>query len=200
MQFQSTSPYAGDDTRDSSDAGPLKNFNPRPPTRGTTLIREYILNSSSISIHVPLRGGRQCVGNVATATQRISIHVPLRGGRQSIAKRGAVCMEFQSTSPYAGDDFHVVPSGIIFAHFNPRPPTRGTTVYAYPSRPTAEYFNPRPPTRGTTPCIKASGNTRNISIHVPISYAVDLFAGKPVKAVYGYLIVFNRCRLRDSFL
>ncbi len=34
--FQSTSPYAGDDSRNNNRRQDISNFNPRPPTRGTT--------------------------------------------------------------------------------------------------------------------------------------------------------------------
>ena len=79
--FQSTSPYAGDDPFVDFGAKPKKNFNPRPPTRGTTHICKKSKRVLYISIHVPLRGGRLLF---AVILREIS--------------------KFQSTSPYAGDD------------------------------------------------------------------------------------------------
>ena len=57
--FQSTSPYAGDDLTVNATKFLRKDFNPRPPTRGTTASKGISLRTPSISIHVPLRGGRQ---------------------------------------------------------------------------------------------------------------------------------------------
>ncbi len=102
--FQSTSPYAGDDTSLTMFAVKYKHFNPRPPTRGTTT--NDITDSSPCSI---------------------SIHVPLRGGRLSALPKLRKPRKFQSTSPYAGDDFVLISFSLNQSNFNPRPPTRGTT-------------------------------------------------------------------------
>ena len=121
----------------------------------------------SISIHVPLRGGRLiriCMfsaflqfqstspyaGDDRTYTcgrntRKISIHVPLRGGRRKCNAVKIVIDKFQSTSPYAGDD--AFPKA-----------TNGTRCY----------FNPRPPTRGTTTKMLAEVSADHISIHVPL--------------------------------
>ena len=56
--FQSTSPYAGDDASAVTARRAATNFNPRPPTRGTTAYILHDKDSWDISIHVPLRGGR----------------------------------------------------------------------------------------------------------------------------------------------
>ena len=152
----------------------------------------------------------------------ISIYVPLRGGRPGMTTVITSPRKFQSTSPYAGNDMHIAVPMYRRKNFNPRPPTRGTTVaigmtaetYAFQS--TSPYAGddskyPRiadrsaisihVPLRGGRPHVSKPRATPEIFQSTsPISYAVDLFAGKPVKAVYGYLIVFNRCRLRDSFL
>ena len=105
----------------------LKNFNPRPPTRGTT----------SGLLSVPAF----CV---------ISIHVPLRGGRRFLPVNLSFVVAFQSTSPYAGDDSSRNGVRLVARYFNPRPPTRGTTCSFLISAQAVLYFNPRPPTRGTT--------------------------------------------------
>ena len=128
----------------------VRNFNPRPPTRGTTSDSTSANSFSPISIHVPLRGGRLTPNSCAKSMSNISIHVPLRGGRPEFFKRfiNADCISihvplrggrrltrlafrtytgFQSTSPYAGDDIITDLSMIILSYFNPRPPTRGTT-------------------------------------------------------------------------
>ena len=99
FQFQSTSPYAGDDLRLAVCSGVLRYFNPRPPTRGTTF-----------SPREPL------------FRRRISIHVPLRGGRLPQERCTFGCPIFQSTSPYAGDDlffFDIGASGIVFQSTSP---------------------------------------------------------------------------------
>ena len=80
-KFQSTSPYAGDDYTTTSLTYGMINFNPRPPTRGTTQLLFGIGQGGIISIHVPLRGGRLKKANHHQKHQ-----------------------QFQSTSPYAGDD------------------------------------------------------------------------------------------------
>ena len=104
LVFQSTSPYAGDDRISRKTKIPLTNFNPRPPTRGTTQKQRYDFPRCTISIHVPLRGGRLISASFAL----------LPPG-------------FQSTSPYAGDDSNAVYVLSVRQNFNPRPPTRGTT-------------------------------------------------------------------------
>ena len=152
--------------------------------------------AAKISIHVPLRGGRLLRAILLFWILAISIHVPLRGGRPVAGLMTAYAPLFQSTSPYAGDDCIWLEIPSRYQNFNPRPPTRGTTNTPVSPISQRKISIHVPPTRGTT------ANWRLMcydNIH-SISYAVDLFAGKPVKAVYGYLIVFNRCRLRDSFL
>ena len=107
-QFQSTSPYAGDDPAPFRHRSGRHYFNPRPPTRGTTCWTYNSKRAFSISIHVPLRGGRPVEWYDSGDWNAISIHVPLRGGRHF---RGLIFtnrMPFQSTSPYAGDDLRLV--------------------------------------------------------------------------------------------
>ena len=107
-KFQSTSPYAGDDYTTTSLTYGMINFNPRPPTRGTTRLTLRIFSGSSISIHVPLRGGRP------------------QAEPQKVERQ-----KFQSTSPYAGDDIYTRVIFLVIYYFNPRPPTRGTTAKLY---------------------------------------------------------------------
>ena len=105
-----------------------QNFNPRPPTRGTTAYILHDKDSWDISIHVPLRGGRpqKCLQKSAQiifqstspyAGDDTTMIITLNDGRA-----------FQSTSPYAGDDRNKLCSLFAFKYFNPRPPTRGTTI------------------------------------------------------------------------
>ena len=58
LAFQSTSPYAGDDGQSAIGDTLREDFNPRPPTRGTTPAGTVYVWLPDISIHVPLRGGR----------------------------------------------------------------------------------------------------------------------------------------------
>ena len=171
-QFQSTSPYAGDDPAPFRHRSGRHYFNPRPPTRGTTCWTYNSKRAFSISIHVPLRGGRPDGLNEHDYDRWISIHVPLRGGRPYNKHTDINTDIFQSTSPYAGDDGFFLLCLVVYLYFNPRPPTRGTTPkkeidqkqFEFQSTSpyagddnrqrclslTQQYFNPRPPTRGTT--------------------------------------------------
>ena len=126
-QFQSTSPYAGDDPAPFRHRSGRHYFNPRPPTRGTTCWTYNSKRAFSISIHVPLRGGRPDGLNEHDYDRWISIHVPLRGGRPYNKHTDINTDIFQSTSPYAGDDGFFLLCLVVYLYFNPRPPTRGTT-------------------------------------------------------------------------
>ena len=80
-EFQSTSPYAGDD----------KALNGRNS-------KHYI------SIHVPLRGGRRaCIAGAMTCSEFQSTS-PYAGDDFSGRFYSFGFSQFQSTSPYAGDD------------------------------------------------------------------------------------------------
>ena len=144
-QFQSTSPYAGDDPAPFRHRSGRHYFNPRPPTRGTTCWTYNSKRAFSISIHVPLRGGRPDGLNEHDYDRWISIHVPLRGGRPYNKHTDINTDIFQSTSPYAGDDGFFLLCLVVYL-----------------------YFNPRPPTRGTTRATNAAINHQRISIHVPL--------------------------------
>ena len=100
--FQSTSPYAGDDTLKRYARSAVQNFNPRPPTRGTTPEQIVWYSIKDISIHVPLRGGRRLAARLSVPRRKISIHVPLRGGRLAPSPRPSSVERFQSTSPLRG--------------------------------------------------------------------------------------------------
>ena len=104
-KFQSTSPYAGDDKYLSKDVSHNRDFNPRPPTRGTTIFLK------SIAAFTPFQSTSPYAGD----DHNLCIILPHK-------------VLFQSTSPYAGDDYsrrRILDAKI--ANFNPRPPTRGTT-------------------------------------------------------------------------
>ena len=102
LQFQSTSPYAGDD---------------RTYTCGR--------NTRKISIHVPLRGGRHLKDKLFDEKYKISIHVPLRGGRRGGSMSAVIDFLFQSTSPYAGDDLLTLVNLLLFPIFQSTSPYAG---------------------------------------------------------------------------
>ena len=106
--FQSTSPYAGDDGRPKATNGTRCYFNPRPPTRGTTEIPFEALWKVLISIHVPLRGGRQHRKRQIAIGKRFQSTSPYAGDDITAASSRGKQITFQSTSPYAGDDSKTV--------------------------------------------------------------------------------------------
>ena len=121
------------------------------PLRGGRPSGQYwVIRGTGISIHVPLRGGRLRGRRFYRLHARISIHVPLRGGRLIYTSITLDSKRFQSTSPYAGDDWRLLLSAGLLPYFNPRPPTRGTTQPMPSNAEDIINFNPRPPTRGTT--------------------------------------------------
>ena len=83
-------------------------FNPRPPTRGTT---------------------RECYQNIEVVN--ISIHVPLRGGRRLFQSLFQTLCYFNPRPPTRGTTCNLHFFVIVYIHFNPRPPTRGTTAKLY---------------------------------------------------------------------
>ena len=103
-KFQSTSPYAGDDYTTTSLTYGMINFNPRPPTRGTTQLLFGIGQGGIISIHVPLRGGRLAGHTIAKGLFLFQSTSPYAGDDRSNGTIRATGTQFQSTSPYAGDD------------------------------------------------------------------------------------------------
>ena len=130
-KFQSTSPYAGDDESVRRGFCYVCDFNPRPPTRGTTVISAFLyVCAPNFNPRPPTRGTTCCFENT-TFFRTISIHVPLRGGRLMICPTLFCLSIFQSTSPYAGDDNGHPRCAGNNKHFNPRPPTRGTTISSF---------------------------------------------------------------------
>mgnify|MGYP007094019164 CR=1 FL=1 len=127
LQFQSTSPYAGDD---------------RTYTCGR--------NTRKISIHVPLRGGRlpiSCMTRIAGIFQSTS---PYAGDDITAASSRGKQITFQSTSPYAGDDYGGEDFTAYTLVFQSTSPYAGDDHKNACRSQRRSYFNPRPPTRGTT--------------------------------------------------
>ncbi len=104
-----------------------RDFNPRPPVRGTTKSRASTSCRYIISIHVPLCGGRRLFTARKAEDIQFQSTSPCAGDDASLLCLSCLAALFQSTSPCAGDDLRVFTLRRYYVNFNPRPPVRGTT-------------------------------------------------------------------------
>ena len=167
-KFQSTSPYAGDDAFPKATNGTRCYFNPRPPTRGTTEIPFEAFCKVLISIHVPLRGGRQHRKRQIAIGKRFQSTSPYAGDDITAASSRGKQITFQSTSPYAGDDYGGEDFTAYTLVFQSTSPYAGDDSSVHLLTRNQCNFNPRPPTRGTTTRACLSWVMFRISIHVPL--------------------------------
>ena len=105
-QFQSTSPYAGDDQRPMRQQQHQILFQSTSPYAGDDKAMTCKNCIHYISIHVPLRGGRHLADSSSKLSPSFQSTSPYAGDDSVIQKRFSNESVFQSTSPYAGDDTH----------------------------------------------------------------------------------------------
>ena len=123
----------------------MKDFNPRSPRGGATIIRyKPGLLSVNISIHAPHEGERRKQAHLLRALQI-----------------------FQSTLPTRGSDHNISPYANLIIYFNPRSPRGGATSSINFTFNHNIYFNPRSPRGGATMIFSQSGAQKMISIHAP---------------------------------
>jgi len=142
--FQSTPLYARGDVLHRSSNYSASYFNPRPSTRGATLVNLIDRTRTRFQSTPLYARGDNCRCDFFI-DKRISIHAPLREGRLL-----SVCWHRQHNN------------------FNPRPSTRGATIHCVCLAYLINHFNPRPSTRGATSANAFSGIECCISIHAPL--------------------------------
>ena len=183
-------PLAGNDDLMSNIRKEERNFNPRPPLRGTTCGRGSRRRGIRISIHAPLAGNdsRQC--RCIFIVSNFNPRSPC-GERLSMLDIETDKTLFQSTLPLRGTTLHESDNKGARTNFNPRSPCgerpeghrlrdcadrisihaplAGNDAPVSPLSPFGIVFQSTLPLRGTTRRWAHAPPPRGISIHAPLA-------------------------------
>ena len=122
--FQSTPPARGATPAKHAGIRARRNFNPRPPARGATLMVSVDTPTAYISIHAPREGGRPDSMFSPVYCTFISIHAPREGG-DVINPAPIPAIRISIHAPREGGDSQLFRMGKGQRDFNPRPPRGG---------------------------------------------------------------------------
>ena len=127
--FQSTLPARGSDAAFSAAAFSDKNFNPRSPQGGATLIIADLLSPRGNFNPRSPQGGATIDALGAISNETISIHAPRKGERPWCSRPILTSTSpFQSTLPARGSDHAPAETRGGRRYFNPRSPQGGATM------------------------------------------------------------------------
>ncbi len=143
--FQSTLPTRGSDVLSNYCKCLCKNFNPRSPRGGATMMSCVSASLGRFQSTLPTRGSDDVPHFALGEAVPISIHAPHEGERPA--------------PPVDIND--------LAANFNPRSPRGGATWARLQGTIHRRYFNPRSPRGGATKFAQAVATGFYISIHAP---------------------------------